>query len=71
MTLYTTRGLLLALAFAFAAGAAYAGTEPTAARGAAPTAPDGYTADGLVIIAGVVAVVIFLAWVCSRVSDSR
>lgn len=72
MTLYTiTRGLLLVLTFALTAGMTYAGTVPTASREATPTAPDGVSVDGLIIIAGIVAVVIFLAWVCSRVSDSR
>lgn len=72
MTLYTiTRGLFLVLAFALTAGMTYAGTEPTAVREATPTTPDGVSVDGLIIIAGIVAVVIFLAWVCSRVSDSR
>lgn len=68
----TARGLLLALALALAAGTASARSEPTAAREtAAPSAPDGVPIDGLIIIAGIVAVVILLAWVCSRVSDTR
>ena len=64
------RALALAIALALTAQtvAAYS-TEPSPRAEVAP-APDGIPLDGWLIIAGVVVVVIFLAWVCSRVSDS-
>ena len=85
LTYFTTpvRSLLLAAALAFAAQAAdvRADDRPqttTAARTSARTRGDADTPDrdgvpvgGVLIIAGVVGVVILLAWVCSRVSDNR
>jgi hypothetical protein len=76
------RTLLLAAALAFAAQAADArSTAPGPAatvRGtarsetdAAPANADGVPIDGVVIVVGIVGVVILLAWVCSRVGDSR
>jgi hypothetical protein len=78
------RTLLLAAALAFAAQAADARataadppqttTARTTARSkgeAAPTSADGVAVDGVIIIVGIVGVVIVLAWVCSRIGDSR
>jgi beta-lactamase regulating signal transducer with metallopeptidase domain len=77
------RSLLLAVVLAFAAHAVdarAAGQEQpqTTARStarskgeAAPTAPEGVPVDGVLIIIGIVGAVILLAWVCSRVGDSR
>jgi hypothetical protein len=78
------RSLLLAVVLALAAhavdarAAADAQPQTTTARStarskgeAAPANPEGVSVDGVLIIAGIVGVVIFLAWVCSRVGDSR
>ena len=77
------RSLLLAMVLAFAVHAVDARTaaaeQPqTTARStarskgdAAPANPEGVSVDGVLIIVGIVGVVIFLAWVCSRVGDSR
>ena len=69
------RAALLACALTFAAPAVEArSTLPTAAPAAnapATADPDDVPVDGLLIIAGIVGVVILLAWVCSRVGDSR
>ncbi|MBN9122492.1 MAG: hypothetical protein J0I06_25665 [Planctomycetes bacterium] len=80
----SVRTLLLVAALAFAAQAADARSTsadpvPTApARStartkgeAAPADRDGIAVDGVLIIVGIVGVVIVLAWVCSRVGDSR
>lgn len=71
------RALLLAVALAFTgptADAARHTTEPATARTKAD-ATAGYTGEapvgGEVIIAGVVVVVIVLAWVASRIGDNR
>lgn len=69
------RTLLLALAVAMTAPAA-ARSESTAratGRSAVDTpvpVTDGTSLDGAALIVGIVAVIILLAWVCSRVSDS-
>ena len=75
------RTLFLAAVLAFAAQAADARSttaEPqtTTARATARTkgeaAPaDGFPVDGALIVVGIVGVVIVLAWVCSRIGDSR
>jgi hypothetical protein len=78
------RSLLLAVVLAFAAQAvdarAAAGEQPqtttvrSTARSkgeAAPANPEGVSVDGVLIIVGIVGVVIFLAWVCSRFGDTR
>ncbi len=70
------RALLLAAALAFT-GQAFAANEPSAA--ARPTArtqtdapqPDETPLGGVLLIVGLVGVVILLAWVCSRIGDSR
>ena len=78
----SVRALLLAAALAFAAQAAdpRAAAEPaqTTVRGTTRTnadapAPnrDEFPLDGALIIVGIVGVVIALAWVCSRIGDSR
>lgn len=38
---------------------------------AVPADRDGISVDGVLIILGIVGVVIVLAWVCSRVGDTR
>lgn len=77
------RALLLAAILALAAQTADARSSApdppqTTARSTArsksdavPTDRDGISVDGIVIIAGIVGVVILLAWVCSRIGDSR
>ncbi len=76
MTTYFTapvRIWLLAIVLALAAQTAVAGpaTEPRSASSSAAPAPDGTSIDGMLIVIGIVGVVIFLAWVCSRFGDSR
>jgi hypothetical protein len=77
------RALLLAVLLTFAAQAAEARSTATdqpqtTARSTSRTkdgagAPDrdSSSLDGLLIIVGIVGVVIFLAWACSRVGDNR
>ena len=87
MTMYFTapvRALLLAAALAFAVQTAEArstSADPvptTTARTTARTKGDatransnGVSVDGILIIVGIVGVVIVLAWVCSRMGDTR
>jgi hypothetical protein len=83
MTYFTTpvRTLLLAAVLAFAVQVAEArGDQPqtTTVRAthrtkaeADVTERDGVPVGGILIIVGIVGVVIVLAWVCSRIGDSR
>jgi hypothetical protein len=86
LAFFTTsvRVAVLAAALAFTAQGALAGPtaaapQPTAtARTTARTPGEGPAAergdgtlDGTLIIVGIVGVVILLAWVCSRVGDTR
>jgi hypothetical protein len=70
------RAVLLAAALVFAAGAIEAraaGATVATARTRAdeyPAERDEAPVGGLLIIAGVVAGVILLAWICSRVGDN-
>jgi hypothetical protein len=76
------RVLLLAMALTFAVNAAgtRATAEPTHQTALTPNrtradAPahdrDEFPLEGALIIAGIIGVVIVLAWVCSRVGDNR
>jgi hypothetical protein len=70
------RALLLALALTFTAQAAVADSPATAARTTARSKANANTekddtADGLLIIAGIVGVLILLAWLSSRIGDNR
>ncbi len=72
------RTLLLAVALAFAAQAVAAPsltlattTTTTHTKNEAAGQSDGTPIGGILIVAGIVAGVIVLAWICSRVSDNR
>jgi hypothetical protein len=75
------RDLLVALALALALSAtsatATATANPASARTTAPTKTDAahdrdeFPLEGALIIIGIVGVVIVIAWVCSRVGDTR
>lgn len=71
------RALLVAAILMFAAQVADARSTATtpAQTTTAPTKgdapPQGTSIDGILLIVGLVGVVILLAWVCSRVGDSR
>jgi hypothetical protein len=76
------RALLLAVALALAGSATSASAAthpgPASARsadhgktGGAATDREEFPLEGALIIVGIVGVVIFIAWVCSRVGDNR
>ena len=74
-----TRNLFLATVF-FGLVSTASASPTTATRSSEPTATthalsvpeeDGFPIDGVLIVAGIIAVVIFLAWLSSRMGDNR
>jgi beta-lactamase regulating signal transducer with metallopeptidase domain len=63
----SVRSLLLMLAVALTARAA----DARSATDAVPPAAETVSIDGMILIVGIVAVVIVLAWICSRIGDSH
>ena len=71
---YPLRAVLLAMALAIMAQPAEAGSRTTTVRTRTETTvteSDDSSDGGVLIIAGIVGVVVVLAWVCSRIGDNR